>query len=240
MIYVSVDIECTGLDHNSHEVLTIGAVIEDTLHPEIPINELPSFHALIVREGFKGSAFAINMNKDIIESMVQWQTTESKALKEALEDTTGYQFLREDKVTEAFFQFLYDNGIRAEDGKKYTFQNRVTHPPSTEKYPSLTSNMPKTYITVAGKNFASFDQLFLEKLPRWKQVIAIRRRIIDPAILFVDWDNDIAPPGLAECKRRASIEGIVTHDALDDAKDVVNLIRRSYTIPNHENRFYDD
>ena len=57
-------------------------------------------------------------------------------------------------------------------------------------------------ISVAGKNFGTFDKLFLEKLPRWKQVVKFRNRIIDPAILYVDWKNDTALPGLEECKKR--------------------------------------
>ena len=47
-------------------------------------------------------------------------------------------------------------------------------------------------------------------------------------LLFADWANDASLPTLDECKRRAKIEGIVTHDALDDAWDVVQLLRTQY------------
>ncbi len=78
------------------------------------------------------------------------------------------------------------------------------------------------------ENFATFDKHFLEKLPRWKQVIRIKQRILDPAILYVDWKNDSSLPSLGECKERAKIDGIVTHNALEDAWDVIELPRKKY------------
>ena len=83
-------------------------------------------------------------------------------------------------------------------------------------------------INVAGKNFGTFDKLFLEELPWWKKLIRTRSRIIDPSILFVDWSNDEAIPSLTKCKERANIEGIVTHNALEDAWDVIELLRKNY------------
>jgi hypothetical protein len=52
--------------------------------------------------------------------------------------------------------------------------------------------------------------------------------LIDPSVLFVDWKNDESVPGLGKCKERAKIDGIVTHDALEDAWDVVQLLRTQY------------
>ena len=94
--------------------------------------------------------------------------------------------------------------------------------------PVLTSRIKPTHITVAGKNFATFDKHFLERLPRWKQVIRIKQRILDPAILYIDWKNDTSLPSLGQCKERAGIHGIVTHNALEDAWDVVELLRKKY------------
>ena len=88
--------------------------------------------------------------------------------------------------------------------------------------------MKKVHITCAGKNFGTFDKLFLEKLPRWKQVFRIRQRILDPSVLFVDWKNDESLPSLTVCKDRAGLHGLVTHDALEDAWDVVEVLRKFY------------
>jgi hypothetical protein len=40
--------------------------------------------------------------------------------------------------------------------------------------------------------------------------------------------NDDVVPSLDSCKKRASIEGEVTHNALEDAWDVVKLLRTKY------------
>lgn len=77
-------------------------------------------------------------------------------------------------------------------------------------------------ITVAGKNFATFDLLFIKKL-NW-QKIKFNRRMLDPAILYMD-KSDETLPNTEECLKRANINKKVSHAALDDALDVVNLIR---------------
>lgn len=80
----------------------------------------------------------------------------------------------------------------------------------------------------AGKCFATFDKLFLEKLPSWKKFLQITRRVIDPAILFTNWAEDDGLPNLDICKERAGIVGEVTHVATEDAIDVIELLRKVY------------
>ena len=89
---------------------------------------------------------------------------------------------------------------------------------------------PNEYkITIAGKNAASFDIPFLkmmgdghgEKLP-------FSHRVIDPAMLFVDWKLDDKLPDLKLCKDRAGVTGEVSHNSLDDAWDVIQLLRTRY------------
>lgn len=81
-------------------------------------------------------------------------------------------------------------------------------------------------INVAGKNFVGFDKLFLDRLPNWKQLTNIHRRTIDPAILYAWFDDDSELPDLNLCMERADIENLVTHYALEDARDVVRVIRK--------------
>jgi hypothetical protein len=83
-------------------------------------------------------------------------------------------------------------------------------------------------LNVAGKNFGTFDKLFLQELPWWQKLIRTRQRVLDPAILMVDWNNDKSLPNLTTCKERAGIEGVVTHDALEDAWDVIEVLRKFY------------
>lgn len=230
MKYISIDIETTGLDADLNQILSIGAVIEDTLNP-LPFEELPKFHAVIKRESVYGSIFALNLNKDLIQAMKDYSEARTEELKQEVEESFGAKFYNEDEVVEALFQFCYDNGLvdrfdtndwsHAEISNYFKFVNG-------KSYPVLTSKMPKTYLNCAGKNFAGFDKKFLEKLPRWKQVFSIRSRVLDPGILFVDWINDESIPSLDQCKQRAGIDGVVTHNAVEDAMDVVMLLRQCY------------
>jgi hypothetical protein len=88
--------------------------------------------------------------------------------------------------------------------------------------------MKKITINVAGKNFGMFDYNFIKHIPEIESVVGFSSRVLDPAILCVDWKNDFRLPGLNDCKQRHGIEGAVTHDALDDAWDVIQVLRKFY------------
>jgi oligoribonuclease len=224
MKFISIDIETTGLDAELNQILSIGAVVEDT-NNLVPFDELPKFHAVIKRESVYGSIFALNLNKDLIQSMKDYSEARTPELKEELEQSFGAKFYEEDEVVEALFQFCYINGLVQIDPD---FLNKHVKVVNGRIYPIISSNMKKTYLNCAGKNFAGFDKKFLERLPRWKQVFSIRNRVLDPGILFVDWVNDESIPSLDQCKQRAGINGAVTHNAVEDAMDVVMLLRKVY------------
>ena len=200
--------------------------IEDTLN-QLPFEDLPKFHAVIKRESVYGSIFALNLNKDLIQAMKDYSEAKTDELKQEIEESFGAKFYHEDEVVEALYQFCYRNGLVDLDPNFLNKQMRIV---DGIAYPILGSNMVKTYLTCAGKNFAGFDKKFLEKLPRWKQVFSIRSRVLDPGILFVDWINDESIPSLDECKKRAGIDGAVTHNAVEDAMDVVMLLRTCYEL----------
>jgi|DEB19_MinimDraft_2_1074335.scaffolds.fasta_scaffold02147_8 DNA polymerase III epsilon subunit-like protein len=224
MRYISIDIETTGLDSETNQILSIGAVIEDTLNP-LPFEQLPKFHAVIKRESVYGSIFALNLNKDLIQAMKDYSEAKTDEFKQEIEESFGAKFYHEDEVVEALYHFCYRNGLVPFDPN---FLNKQIKVVDGIAYPILGSNMVKTYLNCAGKNFAGFDKKFLEKLPRWKQVFSIRSRVLDPGILFVDWINDESIPSLDQCKERAGIKGVVTHNAVEDAMDVVMLLRQCY------------
>jgi len=121
-----------------------------------------------------------------------------------LKDT--YQYLKPDELADAFLAWLKIQGFEIKE----------------------TYGKFHTTITVAGKNFAGFDRKFINKIPDFSKKIRIRQRVIDPAVLFVDWKEDECLPSLDECKVKAGIEGVVTHLAVDDAMDVIKLLRKSY------------
>jgi len=222
MKYISLDVETTGLEKDRYQILSIGAILEDT-EKKLGFEEIPKFHAAILHNEITGSPFAINMNKDLIEAIVQYQTAETQDEKNDLVQMTGIQFYKEDQVVEGFYRWLCDNDL-----VDYKFTDMMVRIENGKSYPALTSKTKPVSINVAGKNFASFDKLFLERLPRWQQVIRIRQRIIDPSVIFTNWKDDDTLPNLQTCKERAKIEGIVTHNALEDAWDVIQLLRTQY------------
>lgn len=226
MIYVSIDTETTGLDPENHKTLSIGAIIEDTTK-KLPYDQIPKFNCAILYKQLVGSPFAINMNRDLIGHIAKYQDSKDDVKKE-MESSLKMKFLYEEEVIQAFFGWLYVNGADLnppgldELGKMhFGIMDGIRFPlPGTKTKPIT--------INVAGKNFGTFDKKFLENLPRWKQLIRTKQRIIDPAVLFVDWDVDQSLPNLAECKERAGVQGIVTHDALEDAWDVIQTLRKFY------------
>ena len=86
----------------------------------------------------------------------------------------------------------------------------------------------KTCLTPAGKNFASFDANFLNRVPGWKEKIKLNHRVIDPAMLWWNPLEDDKLPGSQECMDRAGIKGTVAHTAVEDAEMVVRMIRKAY------------
>jgi oligoribonuclease len=199
MFYISVDLETTGLNSENCQILSFGAVIEDT-KKKLPFKEIPKFYAIILREQIIGEPFALNMNKDLISLIAEYMNGD-KEKKEALQEVEGL-FLREEALAAHFLRFLEDNG--------FIYDNKPVK------------------INVAGKNFGTFDLKFLVKVPRWKQYFSVNQRILDPAMSFVDWENDEQLPNLSQCKLRANIDGKVSHNALEDAWDVVSVLRKKY------------
>lgn len=222
MIYTSIDIETSGLDPELHSVLSIGAIIEDT-EKKLPFEEVPKFHAILLQKEICGSPYALNMNRDIINLISEYLNGDNET-KTNLDNHSGYIFCEPDEVSKKLFDFLFMNGF----GYDTITGGMTARIVNGKSLPVFGSNTKPIHINVAGKNFATFDKLFLEKLPWFKKLIKIRQRVIDPAILFCDWVNDNSLPNLQQCKNRSNIEGVVTHDALEDAWDVIQLLRTKY------------
>lgn len=205
MKYLSIDIETTGLDLETSQVLSIGAILEDTENP-LPFDEVPKFHGVILRESIAGNLFAINMNSDLLETINQYQTAKDQDEKNDIVNMTGMQFYKECDIVFALKQWVILN--------EYASWDDVHNDPIK--------------ITVAGANFASFDKKFLERLPDWNKLFTIQRRVMDPSMYYIDFKTDDRMPSLLKCKQRAGIEGVVTHNAIEDAWDVVELMRKNY------------
>jgi oligoribonuclease len=218
MKYVSIDIETSGLNHDMNHVLSIGAIIEDTAK-KLPYEELPKFNAIVLQNNIQGSPRAITMNKEIISLMGEYLEGTDE-VRGVLNNNSGYQFYEEENVIKEFYTFLWCNGFSAMDSLSTHVNGKLM--------PIIDSKAKPITLNVAGKNFGTFDKLFLQELPWWQKLIRTRQRILDPAILCVDWVNDTSLPSLTTCKERMNVEGIVTHNALEDAWDVIELLRKFY------------
>ena len=206
MKYVSIDIETTGLDPQKCQVLQIGAVIEDT-NRVMPLDKLPTFNCIVEHPEYTGQPMALSMNVNILKVLSGLEGLEKDA---RVDYRKQHNIIPVGMVAQSFSMWLLTNGF------------------------SLSST-GGVKINVAGKNFATFDKLFLQALPNWLAKIQMRQRIIDPAILFVDWLADDSLPNLNTCIKKANLTGEVTHDALQDAFDVIRVIRAktdNYSINN--------
>lgn len=94
---------------------------------------------------------------------------------------------------------------------------------SSEKF---IDNFNPITITVAGKNFGTFDMRFLENLNDFKNNVWFRRRVLDPAVLCFDNNFDKYLPDLKICKERVGIENSeIAHRTIQDAWDVIKILR---------------
>jgi hypothetical protein len=93
----------------------------------------------------------------------------------------------------------------------------------------LFKNKLDSKLVVAGKNFGSFDVRFLRRLPKGEDLVkCFSHRILDAGPMFVDFNTDNVLPDLKLSKERAGISGDVLHDSLDDAWDVIQVLRTKY------------
>lgn len=69
MRFVSIDLETTGLDEDTCQILEFGAV----LHTDefTPVEELPAFHCYVTHKQLVGDPFALALNHDILVKLAK-------------------------------------------------------------------------------------------------------------------------------------------------------------------------
>lgn len=187
---VSIDIETTGLNPETCQILEIGAVIFDTRDFDTPIEKLPTLRMILVHEFIMGEPAALKMNAGLIESIAFFKPPKKSG------GETGV--------------FIYPGLVT---GKMWEFFARY---------------MDANSVFVAGKNFNGFDRRFLDKLPKANQNLRFHRRTFDPAAYYFDPLTDSEIPSLSQCLERAGMNPTVNHSAVDDARQVVALLRHAW------------
>ncbi len=197
MKFAGLDIETTGLDRELDQVLQLAIVLEDTTKAEIPVEELPTFEALICHDRLSGNPYALNMNREIVELLATAQPGPVDFRGRRVE-----VFANKAAVIFAAIEWLqahYTNGGPLEKPRKFV---------------------------AAGKNAGGFDLPFMG--PDFQN--RFHHRVIDVGSVALGanrdfWQKD-SPPGMRELH-----DGVeATHDALEDARDVIRLLRK---LPNN-------
>lgn len=223
MKFVTIDIETTGVPgKDGHiedlQILEFGAIIEDTNNP-LAYDDIPKFNKIIRHNTYSGGAFAINMNARIFEILAKRETFRGEQQKAYDKEN---EIIKLDDLAKDFYDFLFPHfgnlGGESGDGftKALSDANKYAQAPLT--------------ITPAGKNFDSFDRKFIDLIPKWNNYVRLRHRTIDPTTPYIDWHNDEQPPGLGDCLSRAGIIKQVTHCAVEDCWDTLEVIRKEYNV----------
>lgn len=181
MIYISLDIETTGLNPERDQILQIAMVREDTSENPMPrVEDLPTFCCFVKHDRIEGDPYALAMNGWIIEALVTKYPTKHPVYDQ--EEMLSSALLWLDKFC------------------------------------------PDQRLTAAGKNVAGFDMPFLPRDIRRR----FRHRVIDVGSVMIDWHRSEVP-SLGDLKRMHNM-GDVSHDALEDARDVIRLLRKTYPV----------
>lgn len=69
MKYVSVDLETTGLDPTSCQVLMVAMIVENTARPGVAVEDLPTFACYVRHPFYRGESIALAMNGKILEKL---------------------------------------------------------------------------------------------------------------------------------------------------------------------------
>jgi DNA polymerase III epsilon subunit-like protein len=203
MKYVSLDLETTGRVAGQHYVTEFGVVIDDLSKPR-PVDSLPSLTGYITH----------GENNEML-----WELGALLMFQDRLEEYNKAEKIPVEDVVERILQFI--GPFMIPDYAKLV---------STPGF-DLHDALKKQRITFAGKQFPGFDKKFIEYLPNGYRLIDVMHyRSMDPGSMFVlPTDNEI--PSTSECMKRAGIGGSVQHRALDDARNVVRLIRAHHKLP---------
>jgi len=195
MKYLSIDIETTGLDPKTADILEVAAVLDDLKHPEVAVEDLPYFRAVIVQERYTTDAYCASLHKALWDEIKSVDNERIKCSGWYLD--AGNILKKTHYISPNFLYAIFGDWIFADFSVKR--------------------------ITPAGKNFGSFDLQHLKKLDsRIEQLFS--HRCFDPGSLYFKV-GDKKIPDLATCLERAGFEKTVKHTALDDARDVIRVLR---------------
>jgi len=81
--YLSLDLETSGSNPRRHQVLELGAAIEDTRQP-VPLAELPTFRRVVQHPEYVGTAGALALNARLLDELAQPEPNPERCSPEEL------------------------------------------------------------------------------------------------------------------------------------------------------------
>ncbi len=206
----SIDIETTGTIPGFHQLIQFAIILDDFSKQE-PLDRLPKFKCYIAHDHYNIDAKLASKNDvfhtlEIIGKISKMQQTKEFKLNGVAFDENGEMYVSPFEISGILYNFF-------------------------EKHNQLKDEAGKFVINAAGKNVGSFDIPFINNtFTDLKSYFTLSYRTLDPTILFMDPLNDEELPNLTTCKERAGFKKTeVSHDAFEDALDIVSLLRYHFS-----------
>lgn len=228
MTICSIDLEMTGLNPKENQIIEFAAILEST-NRELDFNDLPKFTIYVDNETLNWTPEAKKMNKRVIKKIDRLKKTKNEKYNY---EVIKNKFQKENQLKsfdESFWKNITNVLLKphqiGEVFKMWLIANGVEY--SNEKY----KKEDEIHLTIAGKNFATVDLRFIEEHlgESFLNQINVNKSIIDPAIYYYE-DGDEYLPGMKKCKIRAGIGDKVSHRAIEDAYDVILLLREKSSL----------
>lgn len=232
MKYLSIDLETTGLDPMKADVLEIAAVLDDLdvapLRVPVTVENLPYFRAVIYRPIYRTDAYCASLHKKLWDEIKHIDKTRIEGEGRYWGRWNGQTLMEDLDISKAAEscgpltlyttpEYIIGDLLEWLDPHRNLIADQDDKPPKQDS------------ITPAGKNFGAFDLQFLKALPIATEAgekLPFKHRALDPGSLYY-MPGDEMLPDLKECKKRAGLSDTdVSHTALDDARDVIRILRK--------------
>lgn len=202
MKYVSIDLETTGTNDEIHQVIEIGAVVDDLENPKM-LSELPEFHTYVEHDTYNVDGYCLGMHSDtgIFEKLSEYGGEKS-------ENVVGEEQAIAD--LNAFIRHYLELG--GWPGESRGHLNVCCHNFTVFDFRFLRRAMDRHYEDE--KNRSTI----------WD---VNRIRPFDPCQFYME-PGDEKVPSTRTAMERAGMEPSVEHTAVADAKDMIEMTRRHY------------
>ena len=204
--FVSIDLETTGLDAQNCQILEIGLVFDNS---------------------------TVQVEQQHIDKYLETLPTARCYVKHERIVGESYALMMNSNIIEQLALSPKQKFCRAQDNTEIIPAYEAAHW-IHDQIKALIPFEQQKKVTVAGKNFQGFDLHFLRNLEDWvKTEERLNRRVLDPGSLYFNPLTDIVPPSLEECLSRAGWDKKVSHNAVEDAKDVLRALRTHWAKQPH-------